>query len=109
MTILHFSSSTLLCLMFDFFAALLGVSIRSCLGLDDYYFKTISDESIASHILSIYSAKILAETVGDKFNLRIQNEHPEDALYIVPSFPGVLATPSQDVEYRLELNYLGEG
>eukprot|EP00002_Diphylleia_rotans_P019421 TRINITY_DN3758_c0_g1_i1.p1 TRINITY_DN3758_c0_g1~~TRINITY_DN3758_c0_g1_i1.p1 ORF type:complete len:1027 (+),score=257.85 TRINITY_DN3758_c0_g1_i1:62-3142(+) len=79
------------------------------LGLDDYYFRTVSDESIASHILSIYSAKILAETAGDSFNLRIHNEHPEDALYIVPSFPGILHTPSQEVEYRFELNYLGEG
>eukprot|EP00002_Diphylleia_rotans_P022358 TRINITY_DN437_c0_g1_i1.p1 TRINITY_DN437_c0_g1~~TRINITY_DN437_c0_g1_i1.p1 ORF type:complete len:1033 (+),score=245.25 TRINITY_DN437_c0_g1_i1:56-3154(+) len=79
------------------------------LGLDDYYFKTVTDQDIASHILSIYSAKVLAHTAGDQFNLRIQTEHENDALYLVPSFPGVLNAPSQQVEYRVEQNYFGEG
>ena len=80
------------------------------LGLDDYYFKSISEQDIIQHIVGLYGAKVLAIfNSQEKLQLRLQQETATSALYIVPSEPGSEKSPSLLVESRIEDLYLKEG
>lgn len=79
------------------------------LALNEYYYDKTEVSTIASTIVSIYAAKVIADAGGDSFSLRVQREMRSLAMYCVPSFPGRFHGPSEAVEYRLEQRYLREG
>mmetsp|Transcript_8269 Transcript_8269/g.34732 ORF Transcript_8269/g.34732 Transcript_8269/m.34732 type:complete len:1010 (-) Transcript_8269:63-3092(-) len=80
------------------------------LGLDSYYFKSMSSEAIAGHITALYAAKMLTASASDKsLALRLQQEKTDRAVYIVPSVHGLGTPPSEAVEYRIEQEYMHEG
>ena len=98
------------------------------LGFDDQYFKCESVPTIASHILSLYGAKIQAlaqaaagggvedgqaavsetDGVADSSDapVRLVREADDHAIYIDTSFPGVTNTAGPQFEQRLERRYL---
>lgn len=78
------------------------------LGIDRYYFRTNSPEEIANHISSLYSVKVVSEINQTPLELRIRKTKEDDALFVVQTMPGVRLSPSLEVEYFLEANYLGE-
>lgn len=81
------------------------------LGLDPFYFRSNKPKTIAKHITALYAAKMLATTTSDKsLALRLQQEKESGARYIVPSVPNIHEkNPSEDLEYRIEREYLCEG
>lgn len=97
------------------------------LGFDDQYFKCESVPTIASHILSLYGAKLQAlalaaaggadcQTADDGTGVpdstdapvRLVREADNHAIYIDTSFPGVTDTSGPQFEQRLERKYLND-
>ncbi|BFZ57982.1 NAD-dependent glutamate dehydrogenase [Savitreella phatthalungensis] len=79
------------------------------LGFDDQYFQYESVITIASHILSLYGAKIQALAQGDNTTdtpVRLVREAEDHAVYIDTSFPGVTDQQGPQFEGRLEERYL---
>ena len=82
------------------------------LGLDPFYFRSMDPETIARHITGLYAAKLLNDASADPspLNLRLVQEKPTGAMYIVPSLPNNRKkNPSESIEYRIEQEYLQEG
>jgi glutamate dehydrogenase len=77
------------------------------LGIDDVYFQMESVEVIASHITSLYAAKVAAFAREDKRqDIRLDMEASDHAIYIDTSEPGVTAIAGPRYEHRLESKYL---
>ncbi|KAK9464158.1 Glutamate/Leucine/Phenylalanine/Valine dehydrogenase-domain-containing protein [Lipomyces oligophaga] len=77
------------------------------LGIDDQYFATESVENIANHILSIYGAKVAAFSRKDHlFELRLDREDEDHAVYIDTSVPGVTTLDGPLYEQRIDEKYL---
>jgi glutamate dehydrogenase len=75
---------------------------HSNLGIDDMYFQMESVESIASHIMALYGAKIFAYTKNDHaLDINLERETDEGAVYIHNSLPGVteLAGPEHEKKW----------
>ncbi|KAF2271271.1 NAD-specific glutamate dehydrogenase-like protein [Westerdykella ornata] len=77
------------------------------LGIDDMYFATESVEAIANHIHSLYSAKVAAYARDDKrFEIRLDKESSDHAVYIDTSRPGVSVMKGPQYESRIDEKYL---
>ncbi|KAK9381265.1 Glutamate/Leucine/Phenylalanine/Valine dehydrogenase-domain-containing protein [Kockiozyma suomiensis] len=77
------------------------------LGIDDQYFATESVNNIANHILSIYGAKVAAFSREDhKFELRLDREDEDRAVYIDTSVPGITNLKGPQYEQRIDTKYL---
>lgn len=77
------------------------------LGIDDVYFQLESVDAIASHITSLYAAKIAAFAREDKRQeIRLDMEASDHAIYIDTSEPGVSNMSGPRYEHRLETKYL---
>eukprot|EP01096_Ripella_sp_DP13-Kostka_P008034 TRINITY_DN2983_c0_g1_i1.p1 TRINITY_DN2983_c0_g1~~TRINITY_DN2983_c0_g1_i1.p1 ORF type:complete len:1014 (+),score=541.19 TRINITY_DN2983_c0_g1_i1:179-3220(+) len=83
------------------------------LGLNRFYFQSTSAKEISSHVELLYAAKLLNQSKNggqsELESLKLQQELPEKALYVVPSLPGQAGSPSELVEWRIESEYLKEG
>ena len=79
----------------------------NALGIDDMYFSTETVEAIASHIHSLYAAKVAAYARGDnKMQIQLDKEDTDHAVYIDTSQPGVTNAGGPGYEARLESKYL---
>ncbi|KAI1078476.1 NAD-specific glutamate dehydrogenase-like protein [Whalleya microplaca] len=77
------------------------------LGIDDVYFQMEKAEVIATHITSMYAAKIAAYARVDKREeIRLDMEATDHAIYIDTSVPGRSALGGPRFENRLESKYL---
>ncbi|EGD95276.1 NAD+ dependent glutamate dehydrogenase, partial [Trichophyton tonsurans CBS 112818] len=77
------------------------------LGIDDMYFQTETVEVIASHILSLYAAKVAAYARDDKrLEIRLDKEAEDHAVYIDTSRPGVTTTDGPRYEQRIDEKYI---
>ncbi|KAM0718013.1 hypothetical protein Q7P37_006345 [Cladosporium fusiforme] len=79
----------------------------NALGIDDMYFSTESVEAIASHIHSLWAAKVAAYARGDnKMKVQLDKEDTDHAVYIDTSAAGVTNAAGPGYESRLESKYL---
>lgn len=79
----------------------------NALGIDDMYFSTESVKVIASHIHSLWAAKVAAFARGTKdMEIRVDKEDATHAVYIDTSRPGVTVPGGPGYEARLETKYL---
>lgn len=77
------------------------------LGIDDVYFQTEKVDAIASHITSLYAAKVASLARWDKREeIRLDMEASDHAIYIDTSEPGVTAPGGPGYEQRMEAKYL---
>ena len=77
------------------------------LGIDDMYFSTETVDAIASHIHSLYAAKVAAYARDDKkLEIRLDKEAADHAVYIDTSMPGITVLEGSKFETRLEEKYL---
>ena len=77
------------------------------LGIDDVYFQLESVDVIASHITSLYAARVAAYSREDKREeIRLDMEAYDHAIYIDTSEPGKSAIGGPRYESRLESKYL---
>lgn len=77
------------------------------LGIDDVYFQLENPRVIASHISSLYAAKVAASSREDKREeIRLDMEASDHAIYIDTSEPGTSAVGGPRYESRLEAKYL---
>ena len=71
------------------------------LGIDDLYFQLESVETIASHIMALYGAKILSYIKNqDKLTINLERESDEEAVYIHTSDPGISVIDGPQTEKR---------
>jgi len=85
----------------------LTASHRSNLGIDDTYFALESVDTIATHILSLYGAKIGAFTKNEtNLDIDLVRETEDGAVFIHTSAPGVSRTEGPGYERRIEDKYL---
>ncbi|KAK6519774.1 NAD-dependent glutamate dehydrogenase [Arthrobotrys conoides] len=79
------------------------------LGIDDMYFKSESVETIANHILALYAGKVAAFSRADKrFEIRLDREGTDHAVYIDTSTPGVSVLEGPRYESRIDEKYLND-
>lgn len=79
----------------------------NALGIDDMYFQTESVEAIASHIHSLWAAKVAAYARGDNtMRIQLDKEDTDHAVYISTDTPGVSQAGGPQYESRLESKYL---
>ncbi|KAI8619010.1 Glutamate/Leucine/Phenylalanine/Valine dehydrogenase-domain-containing protein [Chytriomyces sp. MP71] len=79
----------------------------SNLGMDDLYFRLETPESIAKHILSLYSAKIDAFVKQESLlNFHLTHETEDGAIFIQTSTPGV--NSGQGYEKKIDATYLNK-
>ncbi|CAG8485883.1 5697_t:CDS:2 [Paraglomus brasilianum] len=77
------------------------------LGIDDVYFGTETFETIANHIMALYGAKIFAYTKNEnEFDINLERETEEGAVYIHTSRPGVSQSQGPQHERRIDAKYL---
>ncbi|KAI1144400.1 NAD-specific glutamate dehydrogenase [Hypoxylon sp. FL0543] len=77
------------------------------LGIDDVYFQMESADVIATHITSMYAAKVAAFARVDKREeIRLDMEATDHAIYIDTSVPGKSSLHGPRFENRLEAKYL---
>ncbi|KAI6091819.1 NAD-specific glutamate dehydrogenase [Hypoxylon rubiginosum] len=77
------------------------------LGIDDVYFQMETVEVIATHITSMYAAKVAAYARVDKREeIRLDMEATDHAIYIDTSVPGKSSLRGPRFENRLEAKYL---
>jgi glutamate dehydrogenase len=77
------------------------------LGIDDVYFQTEQVDAIASHITSLFAARVAAVAREDKREeIRLDMEASDHAIYIDTSEPGVSNVGGPRYEQRLEAKYL---
>lgn len=71
------------------------------------YFSTESTEAIASHIHSLYAAKVAAYARDDqKLDIRLDKEAADHAVYIDTSTPGISTMTGPFYERRIDAKYL---
>ncbi|KAI5476655.1 hypothetical protein MNV49_007433 [Pseudohyphozyma bogoriensis] len=79
------------------------------LGIDDGYFKLESIETIASHIESLYGAKVQAHASHqDYLEIKLEKESENSAVYIYTSPPGVSLSTGPQYEVRIDAKYLDQ-
>ncbi|KAF1810836.1 NAD-specific glutamate dehydrogenase [Eremomyces bilateralis CBS 781.70] len=79
----------------------------NALGIDDMYFSTESVDVIASHVLSLYAAKVAAYARDDKrLEIRLDKEATDHAVYIDTSRPGISVIDGPRYEQRIDEKYL---
>lgn len=68
-----------------------------------------SVDSISNHIMSLYAAKMIAFTKKNDqayFNINLEQENENGAVYIHNSRPGVSVTDGPNFERRIDAKYL---
>lgn len=79
----------------------------NALGIDDMYFSTETSEAIASHILSLYAAKLAAYARDDKkLEIKLAKEAADHAVYIDTSKPGISVLDGAGYEQRIDEKYI---
>jgi glutamate dehydrogenase len=73
------------------------------LGLDDFYFRTMSPAVIARHVLAFIAAKLHGNATGTAADIEFISEEENNALYICPVDRIV------EVQRKIESKYLNEG
>ncbi|RKO87189.1 Glutamate/Leucine/Phenylalanine/Valine dehydrogenase-domain-containing protein, partial [Blyttiomyces helicus] len=77
------------------------------LGIDDMYFQLENVETIASHIMALYGAKIFAYIKNEaSLDINLERETDEGAVYINTSQPGVSTPNGPQHERRIDSRYL---
>ena len=77
------------------------------LGIDDSYFRSETADAIASHIHSLYAAKIAAYARDSaRLDIRLDKEATDHAVYIDTSTPGVTMVEGAHYERRIDTKYL---
>ncbi|ETS83723.1 NAD-specific glutamate dehydrogenase [Pestalotiopsis fici W106-1] len=77
------------------------------LGIDDVYFQLETVDVIATHITSLYAAKVAARSRANQQEaIRLDMEAADHAIYIDTSEPGKTALGGPRYETRLEAKYL---
>jgi len=77
------------------------------LGIDDMYFSTETVDAVASHVLSLYAAKLAAYARDDKkLEIRLAKEATDHAVYIDTSKPGVSVLDGPAYEQRIDEKYV---
>ncbi|KAH6661231.1 NAD-specific glutamate dehydrogenase [Truncatella angustata] len=77
------------------------------LGIDDVYFQLETVDVIATHITSLYAAKVAAQNRAHQQEaIRLDMEATDHAIYIDTSEPGKTALGGPRYETRLEAKYL---
>lgn len=77
------------------------------LGIDDVYFQLENVDVIATHIISLYAAKVASYAREDKREeIRLDMEATDHAIYIDTSVPGTSHIGGPRYEQRLEGKYL---
>lgn len=77
------------------------------LGIDDMYFATETADAIASHIHSLYAAKVAAYARDDKkLDIRLDKEAVDHAVYIDTAQPGTNDLNGPRYEQRIDSKYL---
>jgi glutamate dehydrogenase len=77
------------------------------LGIDDMYFSTETVEAVASHVLSLYAAKLAAYARDDKkLEIRLAKEATDHAVYIDTSKPGISVVDGPRYELRIDEKYV---
>jgi len=77
------------------------------LGIDDMYFQLEDIETIAGHIMSLYSSKILSYLKNDNaLELNLEREQADRAIYIHTSKPGVSQLNGPQYESKIDTQYL---
>jgi glutamate dehydrogenase len=78
----------------------------SNLGIDDAYFAQEPLETIVHHILSLYGAKVAAFARNDtNFEIRLDREESDHAVYIDTSEPGVSNISGPQYEQRYTFGF----
>ncbi|KIX03723.1 uncharacterized protein Z518_07276 [Rhinocladiella mackenziei CBS 650.93] len=79
----------------------------NALGIDDMYFSTETVEAVASHVLSLYAAKLAAYARDDnKLEIRLAKEASDHAVYIDTSKPGISVIDGPRYEQRIDEKYV---
>ncbi|OQO29250.1 NAD-specific glutamate dehydrogenase [Rachicladosporium sp. CCFEE 5018] len=81
----------------------------NALGIDDMYFSTETVAAIASHIHSLWAAKVAAYARGGgdgPIQIQLDKEDVDHAVYIDTSTPGITNAGGPKYEERLETKYL---
>ena len=77
------------------------------LGIDNMYFSMESVETIANHIMSLYSAKMTAFLKNSQsLEIDLEQENDKGAVYIHSSKPGVSTLSGPQYELRIDEKYL---
>ncbi|KAK9423937.1 putative NAD-specific glutamate dehydrogenase [Seiridium unicorne] len=77
------------------------------LGIDDVYFQLETVDVIATHVTSLYAAKVAARSRANQQEaIRLDMEAADHAIYIDTSEPGKPALGGPRYETRLEAKYL---
>ncbi|KAL0074663.1 Glutamate/Leucine/Phenylalanine/Valine dehydrogenase-domain-containing protein [Phycomyces blakesleeanus] len=77
------------------------------LNIDDYYFALESVETIGSHIMALYGAKILAYTKNENvLDINLQKESEESSVYVHSSKPGVSVLSGPQIEKMIDEKWL---
>ena len=77
------------------------------LGIDDMYFQTETVDAITKHILSLYAGKVAAFARDDRrFEIRLDKEATDHAVYIDTSKPGVSTIEGPRYEQRIDEKYI---
>ncbi|KAI9028228.1 Glutamate/Leucine/Phenylalanine/Valine dehydrogenase-domain-containing protein [Phycomyces nitens] len=77
------------------------------LNIDDYYFALESVETIGSHIMALYGAKILAYTKNENvLDINLQKESDESSVYVHSSKPGVSVLSGPQIEKMIDEKWL---
>ncbi|KAJ2903686.1 putative nad-specific glutamate dehydrogenase protein [Zalerion maritima] len=85
-------------------------SFYNDLGIDDVYFQLENVDVIATHIISLYAAKVASYAREDKREeIRLDMEATDHAIYIDTSIPGASHIGGPRYEQRLEAKYLDGG
>ena len=78
------------------------------LGLNRYYFRTTPRELIARHIESLYAAKILARSSGERLNLTHESESDRMAIYACQDEHAVSARIERRIERKFPRHRLAD-
>ncbi|KAJ3294031.1 NAD-dependent glutamate dehydrogenase [Rhizoclosmatium sp. JEL0117] len=77
------------------------------LGISDLYFKVEPAETVANHILSLYSAKIVADVKHESvLDINLEKQTDSNAVFIHTNIPGVGAVSGKNYEKIIDEKYL---
>ncbi|KAI9349778.1 Glutamate/Leucine/Phenylalanine/Valine dehydrogenase-domain-containing protein [Obelidium mucronatum] len=77
------------------------------LGISDLYFKVEPAESVAQHILSLYSAKITADVKHESvLDINLERETENNAVFIHTNIPGIGSVNGKNYEKAIDEKYL---
>lgn len=73
------------------------------------YFLMEGVETISNHIMALYAAKMIAFTKNDqRFDVNLEQETEQAAVYIHNSRPGISMTDGPNYERRIDEAYLNK-